>query len=84
MAKVSTYLNFPRNTEEAFAFYKTVFGGDFIGPVARFRDVPPSENTPPLPESEKDLVMHVSLAITGGHVLMGSDAPESMGHAFPQ
>ena len=70
MAKVSTYLNFPRSTEEAFHFYKTVFGGDFIGPISRFRDVPPSENTPPLPESEKDLVMHVSLAITGGHVLI--------------
>ena len=45
----------------------------------RFRDVPPSDSMPPLPEKEKDLVMHVSLPITGGFMLMGSDAPQSMG-----
>jgi PhnB protein len=79
MAKVSTYLNFPRNTEEAFNFYRTVFGGDFVSPVARFRDIPSAENAPPLPESDRDLVMHVALPILGGHVIMGTDAPESMG-----
>jgi len=45
----------------------------------RFKDIPPSEEMPPLPDADKNLVMHVSLPIPGGHVLMGSDAPESMG-----
>lgn len=79
MATVNTYLNFPRNTEEAFNFYKSVFGGEFTGGISRFMDVPPSENMPPLPEEDKNLVMHVALPILGGHVLMGTDAPESMG-----
>ncbi|MBG0859420.1 MAG: VOC family protein [Bacteroidales bacterium] len=79
MAKVNTYLNFPRNTEEAFRFYKTVFGTEFIGEISRFRDIPSSENTPPIPEEDKDLVMHIALPILNGHVLMGTDAPESMG-----
>lgn len=80
MAIVSTYLNFPRNTEEAFNFYKSVFGGEFSGGgIARFKDVPPAEGMPPLAEADKNLVMHMQLPILGGHVLMGSDAPESMG-----
>ena len=79
MATVNTYLNFPRNTEEAFNFYKSVFGGEFVGGISRFRDIPPSEKTPPLPEEDKDLVMHIALPILNGHVLMGTDAPESMG-----
>jgi uncharacterized glyoxalase superfamily protein PhnB len=40
MARVSTYLNFPRTTEEAFAFYRSVFGTEFLGPIARFGDMP--------------------------------------------
>jgi PhnB protein len=44
MATVSTYLNFPGNTEEAFNFYKTIFGGDFSGPINRFKDMPPKED----------------------------------------
>jgi PhnB protein len=79
MAIVSTYLNFPRNTEEAFNFYKTVFGGEFEGTISRFRDIPPSEGLPPLSESDKNLVMHIELPILAGHVLMGTDAPESIG-----
>jgi len=80
MATVSTYLNFTRNTEEAFNFYKSVFGTDFInGGIMRFKDIPPSEDTPPVHEGDKNLVMHVSLPILGGHVLMGTDAPESFG-----
>jgi PhnB protein len=80
MARVNTYLNFPRNTEEAFNFYKTVFGGDFGGMgIARFKDIPAQEGMPPLAESDKNLIMHIELSITGGHVLMGTDAPESMG-----
>jgi PhnB protein len=79
MATVNTYLNFSRNTEEAFNFYKSVFGGEFVGSISRFRDIPPSENTPPIPEADKDLVMHIALPILAGHLLMGTDAPESMG-----
>jgi PhnB protein len=79
MAQVNTYLNFRRNTEEAFNFYKSVFGGEFTGGISRFRDVPPGVNTAPLAEEDKDLVMHVALPILDGHVLMGTDAPESMG-----
>lgn len=79
MSRVSTYLNFPRTTEEAFNFYKIVFGGEFVGGIHRFGDVPPQEGQPPLPEADKNLVMHVVLPILGGHMLMGTDAPESMG-----
>lgn len=80
MARVSTYLNFPRNTEEAFNFYKNVFGGNFMGEIARFNSVPPQDGAPPMAEADKNLVMHVALPILGGaHVLMGTDAPESMG-----
>jgi len=80
MSRVNTYLNFPHNTEEAFNFYKSVFGTEFLGEgIMRFKDIPPSENMPPLPEEDKNLVMHVALPILGGHVLMGTDAPESMG-----
>lgn len=79
MASVSTYLNFARKTEEAFNFYKSVFGTEFQAPIGRFRDVPAMEGMPALPEADLDLVMHVSLPILGGHLLMGTDAPESMG-----
>ena len=79
MASTSTYINFARNTEEAFNFYKTVFGTDFIGPIARFGDIPPQEGMPPMTEADKSLVMHIELPIVGGHKLMGTDAPESMG-----
>lgn len=80
MAKVSTYLNFSRNTEEAFRFYRSVFQTEFVTPFMRFKDGPPCPGQPPLPEADANLVMHVSLPITGGHILMGSDCPESMGH----
>lgn len=79
MARVSTYLNFARNTEEAFNFYKSIFGGEFEGGIHRFAEVPPQEGQPPVSEEDKDLVMHVTLPILGGHMLMGTDAPESMG-----
>jgi len=80
MARTSTYLNFPRNTEEVFNFYKTVFGGEFSGNgVARFGDFPPPDGAPQLAEADKNLIMHIELPILGGHVLMATDAPESMG-----
>jgi PhnB protein len=79
MAKVSTYLNFPRTTEAAFTFYKSVFGTEYSAPIGRFRDIPPQPGQPPLSAADLDLVMHVALPILGGHELMGTDAPESMG-----
>lgn len=79
MARVSIYLNFARNTEQAFLFYRSVFGGDFAGPIHRFADIPVDPGQPPMAEADKNLVMHVELPILGGHVLMGTDAPESMG-----
>jgi PhnB protein len=79
MARVSTYLNFPRSTEQAFVFYRSVFGGDFNGPIHRFAEVPAAPGQPPMAEADRNLVMHVELPILAGHVLMGTDAPESMG-----
>ena len=80
MARVSTYLNFSNYTEEAFNFYKSVFGSEFTEPgFRRFGDMPPMEGMPPTPDDLKNLVMHVELPITGGHILMGTDAPEQIG-----
>ncbi len=79
MASTATYLNFSRNTEEAFNFYKKVFGTEFQGPIHRFSEVPPMEGAPKMSEEDKNLVMHVSLPLLGGHLLMGTDAPETMG-----
>ena len=79
MSRVSTYLNFPRSTELAFNFYKSVFGGEFAGDINRMGDVPRGDDMPALAEADKNLVVHVALPILGGHMLMGTDAPESMG-----
>ncbi len=80
MARVSTYLNFPGNTEEAFNFYKTVFKSEFTGGgIQRFGDIPVPEGMPPLSEADKKLIIHVELPIIGGHILMATDAAESMG-----
>lgn len=80
MAKVSTYLNFPGNTEAAFNFYSSVFETNFEAPgVRRMGEVPAAPGQPPLPEAAKNLVLHVALPILGGHVLMGTDADECMG-----
>jgi PhnB protein len=79
VAKTSTYLNFNRTTEAAFTFYKSVFGTEFVNGIARFGDMPPQEGQPPLSDDDKQLVLNVQLPILGGHLLMGTDAPESMG-----
>jgi PhnB protein len=84
MARVSTYLNFPRSTEEAFNFYRSVFGTDFMGPIMRFGEVPTMPGQPPTADEDKNLVMHIELPILAGHVLMGTDAPESMGFSLTQ
>ena len=82
MARVSTYLNFMGTTAEAFEFYREVFGGEFHAPPQLMRDVPSGEGGPQLTEAELDMVMHVELTILGGHVLMGTDMLESMGHTL--
>ncbi len=80
MGSVGTYLNFAGNTEEAFTFYKSVFNTEFTGDgIMRMGDAPPQEGQPEMSEAEKNLVMHVGLQILGGHFLMGTDVPESMG-----
>jgi PhnB protein len=80
MNRVSTYLNFMGNTEEAFAFYRSVFGTEYIAPVTRIGDMPADPNMSPLSEAEQRMVMHVELPILGGHVLMATDLLESQGH----
>lgn len=79
MARTSTYLNFARSTEAAFLFYKSVFGTEFEGEISRMGDVSPQEGRAILQDEDEHLVMHVALPILGGHMLMGSDAPESLG-----
>jgi PhnB protein len=82
MAKVSIYLNFMGNTREAFEYYKTVFKTEFSAPIMFNRDIPeqPGVPMPPMSEEDKNKVMHVSLPILGGTLLMGTDMLESMGH----
>lgn len=84
MAQTSTYLNFAGTTEAAFTFYKSVFGTEFVAPIARMGDAPPQEGQPPLSDEDKRLVMNVQLPILGGHLLMGTDATESMGMTLNQ
>jgi Uncharacterized protein conserved in bacteria len=79
MSTVSTYLNFARETEAAFNFYKSVFGTEFVGEISRFSSVPTSPGQPPIKDEDKNLIMHIQLPLLGGHMLHGTDAPESMG-----
>lgn len=76
MALINPYLNFPGNTEEAFNFYKSVFGGEFTM-VMRFGDTEHGAN---LPDEEKSKIMHIALPI-GGNTLMATDCLISMGHS---
>ncbi len=80
MSRVSTYLNFMGTTEEAFNFYRSIFETEFLGEVVRFGDGPGGGGGPEISEAEKGLVLHIELPILGGHVLMGTDMLESMGH----
>jgi PhnB protein len=80
MSKVNTYLNFKGDTEEAFNYYATVFGTEFLSPIVRFGDMPANPDMPALSPDERNQVMHVELPILAGHVLMGTDMLASMGH----
>ena len=79
MATINTYLSFMGNTEEAFNFYKSVFGVEFIGGIRRFGDIPENNS---MSEEDKQKVMHVGLPIGAGSLLMGTDALESMGQSL--
>lgn len=79
MSRTNIYLNFKNSTEEAFNYYKSIFGGEFEGGINRFGDMPPQEGVPALSDADKNLIMHIALPLFGGVLLMGTDAPESMG-----
>ena len=75
MATINPYINFNGNAEEAFNFYKSVFGGEFAS-VVRFKDIESPEF--PVAENEADKIMRITLPI-GGSTLIANDVPESMG-----
>jgi PhnB protein len=79
VASTSTYLHFSGTTEEAFNFYKAAFGTEFVGPIVRMGDLPVQAGQPEISADEKNLIMNVRLPITGGHLLVGNDAPSWMG-----
>jgi PhnB protein len=74
MKAVNPYLNFPGNTEEAFNFYKSVFGGEFVA-LNRFREF--GGGARGMPENELDKIMHIALPLGAGCILMGTDVTES-------
>lgn len=75
MATINPYINFNGNAEEAFTFYKSVFGGEF-GSITRFKDIASAEF--PVPENEANKIMRITLSI-GNNVLIANDIPEIMG-----
>jgi PhnB protein len=75
MALINPHINFNGNAEEAFTFYKSVFGGEFEM-IIRFKDISSPEN--PISENEANKIMHIALPI-GKNILMANDVPERMG-----
>jgi PhnB protein len=75
MAQINPYINFNGNAEEAFTFYKSVFGGEFAK-IMRFKDISSPEF--PVTENDANKIMHIALPI-GKNLLMANDVPESMG-----
>ncbi len=75
MAQINPHINFNGNAEEAFTFYKSVFGGAF-SKIIRFKEISGPEF--PIPEHEAHKIMHIALPV-GKSMLMGNDVPESMG-----
>ena len=75
MTTINTWINFNGNAEEAFNFYKSVFGGEF-GKIVRFKDIATAEF--PIPDTEANNIMRISLPI-GPNILIANDVPESMG-----
>lgn len=83
MNSLSIYLNFNTNTEDAFIFYKSVFGGEFRS-LYRFKDFPNETKTETMTEKEQNGIMHIELPVFNQYTLMGTDAPESMGFTLIQ
>lgn len=79
MASVSTYINTPGKTEEAFEFYRSVFGGDFTD-LQRFKDMDMGPASAALSETDLNRILHIELPILGGHVIEGTDMLASLGH----
>lgn len=75
MAAINPYLNFNGNTEEAFNFYRSVFGGEFLA-VMRFKD---NAACGQMSEADKERIMHIALPIGNGDTLMATDSLESLG-----
>lgn len=83
--RVTTYLNFAGNTEEAMLFYKKVFQTEFNGAgLKRFQDIPPTEGNPEVAENLKNMILYAELPILGNHILMATDAPKEMGFTLTQ
>jgi len=80
MISINPYLNFNGNTEEAFKFYKSVFGGEFMT-IQRFKDTPESGK---ISAGDQDKIMHIALPIGKGNIIMGTDALESAGQSLTQ
>ena len=80
MAIVNSYLNFNGNTEDAFNFYKSVFGTEFSN-IVRFKDSPHGSN---LPATDQGKLMHIALPIGNGNTLMGTDMLESQGQILKE
>jgi PhnB protein len=79
MATINPYLVFNGNCEEAFLFYQSVFGGEFPY-VGKFSDMPTdAENCESISEEDKDKIMHITLPIGNGSILMGSDSNAASG-----
>ena len=76
MAIINPHINFNGNAEEAFNFYKSVFGGEFAK-IIRLKDISSPEF--PVAENDANKIMHIALPIGRSNVLMGNDVPESMG-----
>lgn len=76
MATINPWINFNGNAEEAFTFYKSIFGGDFTK-IIRFKDLASAEFQ--VAEKEEQRIMHIALPIGNGSELMGNDVPEFMG-----
>jgi PhnB protein len=79
VARTYSHLHFGGTTEAAFNFYKAVFGTEFVAPIVRMGDLPAQPGMPALSDDEKHLILNVQLSITGGHQLVGNDAPAWMG-----
>lgn len=76
MPIINPHINFNGNAEEAFTFYKSVFGGEFAK-VVRFKDLASSDF--PVSVKEENKIMHIALPIGKSNMLMANDVPESMG-----